>query len=777
MKTKFFVGVIGVFLFFTMLIPMTSLADEEMNNFDLDEFEKGIAKITSDVESRSVKGQKVEDVRSDTNSDGKIQQPRGTTALLDDDVESGDLGYSTGGYEGFAIRTLGANSGSYSWDFGNGDYSEDSTNGALNYLTSPSLDLGNSETATLSFYHWRDFESDSTLWDGGNVKISTDGGSSWTLLSSPSPSYDGSASTGYSNPLASEQVWGYSATWEQVTIDLSSYCGETVNIRWEAGVDDYSTTDAGWRIDDILVTKTITYEVKDLGTLSSSGDGWNFVSFNLIADGDNYAEANDLEEILEDTEFGISGSYDKVQCYDSDKDRWYSYCPSRDPKFNDDITWDNTVGVWIHMTSDDTLQVEGTVPSSTDISLAPGWNMVSYPSNEEETGGVPSEINKVGYFHDSAEYDILYDNTPSDFTFEPGEGYWLYNDADHPVNWNVTNDITAPTVESTTPADGATNVAVSSDIIIDFSDKMDQQFTDASITISPSISYSSSWNTDGDILTIDPSNDLSGAYTVTVDTGAVDTAGNHIESDHSFDFTTEDDPVEYFAVIVGISDYESISDLSYCDEDATDIYNWLTNKWSSYTYTIEVYGDGHTTDYPQYDGDAYEDVIKGALDTMYTTATSNDICVYTTSGHGNGDGTGNSWLNQLASGGGGHGGDDGDFDDVELDDKVALSSAETNFVFIDHCYSGGMGPELLALTNSANTFCTTTCTEDGYGWDDPDHLNGAWTYQYFEDGWINGNGATDCEGNFDYAHSVYPHSGGDEAQEFDGDTGTTTYIW
>lgn len=31
-----------------------------------------------------------------------------------------------------------------------------------------------------------------------------------------------------------------------------------------------------------------------------------------------------------------------------------------------------------------------------------------------------------------------------------------------------------------------------------------------------------------------------------------------------------------FAVIVGISDYKTISDLSFCDEDATDWYNFLT---------------------------------------------------------------------------------------------------------------------------------------------------------------------------------------------------------
>jgi hypothetical protein len=36
--------------------------------------------------------------------------------------------------------------------------------------------------------------------------------------------------------------------------------------------------------------------------------------------------------------------------------------------------------------------------------------------------------------------------------------------------------------------------------------------------------------------------------------------------------------VQKYAVIVGISDYKAISDLSFCDEDASDWFNFVTGS-------------------------------------------------------------------------------------------------------------------------------------------------------------------------------------------------------
>jgi hypothetical protein len=64
-----------------------------------------------------------------------------------------------------------------------------------------------------------------------------------------------------------------------------------------------------------------------------------------------------------------------------------------------------------------------------------------------------------------------------------------------------------------------------------------------------------------------------------------------------------------YAIIVGISDYASINDLSYCDEDATDWYNFLAGQG----YECHVYGDGHTSNYPRHDGTATESNVRSAI--------------------------------------------------------------------------------------------------------------------------------------------------------------------
>jgi hypothetical protein len=71
------------------------------------------------------------------------------------------------------------------------------------------------------------------------------------------------------------------------------------------------------------------------------------------------------------------------------------------------------------------------------------------------------------------------------------------------------------------------------------------------------------------------------------------------------------DTVRY-AVIAGVSDYKAISDLSYCDEDATDWYNYLISI-GYLDENIVVLGDGHTNNFPKHDGYATEANTKAVL--------------------------------------------------------------------------------------------------------------------------------------------------------------------
>ncbi|MCK4256539.1 hypothetical protein KAX35_06605, partial [candidate division WOR-3 bacterium] len=107
--------------------------------------------------------------------------------------------------------------------------------------------IATADNPILSFYHWYNIFG---AWDGGNVKLSTDGGGTWTVIS-PIGGYDdegGSACNG-------ESVFCYvHSWWEEVTFDLTPYSiteGQIFQIKWHmmssTVVGDYP----GWYVDDM----------------------------------------------------------------------------------------------------------------------------------------------------------------------------------------------------------------------------------------------------------------------------------------------------------------------------------------------------------------------------------------------------------------------------------------------------------------------------------------------------------------------------------------------
>ncbi len=105
-------------------------------------------------------------------------------------------------------------------------------------------------------------------------------------------------------------------------------------------------------------------------------------------------------------------------------------------------------------------------------------------------------------------------------------------------------DILAPTVTGTSPIDGATGVATTASVSVTFSEEMNTTSTEGAFSISPSVSGTFGWNSGSTVLTFTPSDNLADAttYTVTVDTGAQDVAGNSLASTTSFNFTTGTPP-------------------------------------------------------------------------------------------------------------------------------------------------------------------------------------------------------------------------------------------
>ncbi|MHA1974457.1 MAG: caspase family protein [Candidatus Hodarchaeales archaeon] len=230
---------------------------------------------------------------------------------------------------------------------------------------------------------------------------------------------------------------------------------------------------------------------------------------------------------------------------------------------------------------------------------------------------------------------------------------------------------------------------------------------------------------------------------------------------------TGDGVVNLYAVVVGISDYKAISDLSYCDEDATDWYNYL----NSIGYSAKVYGDGHTENYPRFDGYATEYNVKSAILDMISKADADDIIVFTSSGHGGS--SGRTQFLCMWDCDDGENGEDGYIFDTEFRDLFQNSVSKV-FIFLDHCNSGGMD-EVMSVDNALNIYMTTTCGSRGFGYDVPEYENGAWTYWFCEKALVE-LGFTNMEEAFIWASDAYGARGQDAPMEFDGDSSSYFHL-
>jgi hypothetical protein len=355
-----------------------------------------------------------------------------------------------------------------------------------------------------------------------------------------------------------------------------------------------------------------------------------------------------------------------------------------------------------------------------------------------------------------------------------------YSDGSHTIEAKVpaVNDIITVTVDNgggtvdnppvvtiDTPSAGATvqgTVTVSISVSDEESLTPDIYIDSNYITTASTYEWDTTIFTDGShIIYAEATDSLSQTgydeITVTVDNGGGSTGGDGV--------------VNRYAVIVGISDYEAISDLSYCDEDATDWY-W---QLDSMGYNIKLFGDGHTSNYPRHDGYATEYNVKQAITNMIATADEDDIIAYVSSGHGGGQSTGPPSSRRqflcMWDCNSGENGEDGFIYDNEFAQLFETAISNT-FIFLDHCNSGGMD-ELMSNANSHLIYMATTCTASGYGYDDPDSQNGLWTHYFLEVSWQNqygGSATVSMEVVFAYAVSVYPQGGSDLPQEFDGNT-------
>jgi hypothetical protein len=154
----------------------------------------------------------------------------------------------------------------------------------------------------------------------------------------------------------------------------------------------------------------------------------------------------------------VAGHYDLVYAWDATgvhsgaSGNWMKYDPTAPPYTNTLDNLDEKMGFWIHMTSTRTVNVVGSVPASTNITLLDdvgGWNLVAYPSAASHAlpealrdHGVGTDFSLIFSYRaaDTLDpwklYDRLAPAYANDLTqVAPGWGYWVMVSADH--MWDV----------------------------------------------------------------------------------------------------------------------------------------------------------------------------------------------------------------------------------------------------------------------------------------------------------------------------------------------------
>ncbi|MBS3815950.1 MAG: S8 family serine peptidase [Candidatus Thermoplasmatota archaeon] len=275
--------------------------------------------------------QQVDNLTVDWYGDTKVREE----TVWYDDVEGGDLGYLTeeshAEASDWGIRQHGSVSGNNSWDWGDGQFNKNSSHGMMSSLITPQMAIPeDGDNVKLTFQHWRDF-GDSSLYDGGNLKISTTGANGNYQLIEPESGYDGTISDSYGNPLGGESGWGGAVGWETVTFDLTAYQGQTVHLNWTAGVEAFDGAyGAGWRVDDI--------RLKSIHDLYLDPVKGNEITWNASAD--DGAGADDVDHYVIYRSNYSTGPWDQSTIIDTvkaDDSASYMY---QDPNRGDDgIQW------------------------------------------------------------------------------------------------------------------------------------------------------------------------------------------------------------------------------------------------------------------------------------------------------------------------------------------------------------------------------------------------------------------------------------------------------
>ncbi|MCP4542105.1 MAG: hypothetical protein GY832_33695 [Chloroflexi bacterium] len=136
-----------------------------------------------------------------------------------------------------------AHSGRYFWWSNRGDDSD--------MMLTREFDLSDVSDATLEFWTWYDIEED---WDYAYVEISSDSGNTWEILTTPSGTPTNPNGNSFGWAYTGRSGGGETPEWIQERVDISSYAGQQVIVRFEYLTDD-AVNRPGFVLDDIVISE------------------------------------------------------------------------------------------------------------------------------------------------------------------------------------------------------------------------------------------------------------------------------------------------------------------------------------------------------------------------------------------------------------------------------------------------------------------------------------------------------------------------------------------
>jgi hypothetical protein len=163
------------------------------------------------------------------------------------ELAEGDAIFSFDGEQAVKAIPNEPYSGRGQWWSGRGD--------AIDSTLTGEFDLTGIESATLTFQTWYDIEDH---WDYGYVMASSDGGSSWQILSGRHTSEENPLGLSY-GPAYTGKSGGDSPAWVEESIDLSPFAGQKILLRFEYITDEAVNLD-GWAIDDIAIPELAFFD-------------------------------------------------------------------------------------------------------------------------------------------------------------------------------------------------------------------------------------------------------------------------------------------------------------------------------------------------------------------------------------------------------------------------------------------------------------------------------------------------------------------------------------